>query len=119
MALGRMGVVKLWPVNGGRQLVVGEGIETVLAAATRIPFEGAPLTPAWSAVNSNGLKSFPAIDGVARLITLIDNDENNAGQAAAHDCRQTWMAAGRQVVPLMPHERGDFNDVILRRRRTK
>ena len=34
--LGRAGVVKLWPA--GSQLVVGEGIETVLAAATRIPY---------------------------------------------------------------------------------
>jgi len=38
MALGRMGVVKLWPMNGGEQLVVGEGIETTLAAATRISY---------------------------------------------------------------------------------
>jgi len=42
--LGRAGVVKLW--SAGRQLVVGEGLETVLAAATRIPYAGAPLMPA-------------------------------------------------------------------------
>jgi DNA polymerase len=42
--LGRAGVVKLWPA--GTQLVAGEGLETVLAAATRIPFEDAALTPA-------------------------------------------------------------------------
>ena len=34
--LGQAGVVKLWPV--GEQLVIGEGLETVLAAATRIPY---------------------------------------------------------------------------------
>ena len=44
--LGRTGVVKLWPA--GPQLVVGEGLETVLAAATRIPYADAPLTPAWA-----------------------------------------------------------------------
>jgi DNA polymerase len=38
MALGRMGVVKLWPA--GQQLVIGEGIETTLAAATRIFLPG-------------------------------------------------------------------------------
>ena len=48
--LGRWGAVKLWPA--GAQLVIGEGIETVLAAATRIPYRGAPLRPAWSAVSS-------------------------------------------------------------------
>ena len=36
------------------QLVVGEGLETTLAAATRIPYRGAPLQPAWSAVSSGG-----------------------------------------------------------------
>jgi hypothetical protein len=44
-AYGGLGVVKLWPLNGS-QLVAGEGIETVLAAATRIPWHGAPLVPA-------------------------------------------------------------------------
>ena len=39
MALGRIGVVKLWPA--GPTLVVGEGLETTLAAATRIPYRGA------------------------------------------------------------------------------
>jgi hypothetical protein len=48
--LGGAGVVKLWPA--GSQLIVGEGIETVLAAATRILYHGAPLRPAWSAVSS-------------------------------------------------------------------
>jgi len=44
--LGSAGAVKLWPA--GTTLVVGEGLETVLAAATRIPHHGAPLQPAWA-----------------------------------------------------------------------
>src|SRR5262249_62356658 len=40
LMLGRSGIVKLWPA--GIQLVVGEGIETVLAAATRIRHCHAP-----------------------------------------------------------------------------
>ena len=36
--LGRAGTVKLWPAASS--LVIGEGIETVLAAATRIPTAG-------------------------------------------------------------------------------
>ena len=35
--LGRTGVVKLWPA--GPQLVVGEGLETVLAGAARLPHD--------------------------------------------------------------------------------
>ena len=62
MALGHMGVVKLWPA--GEQLVVGEGIETVLAAATRISYRGAALTPAWSAVARGGLGRLPVLPNV-------------------------------------------------------
>ena len=61
-ALGRTGVIKLWPA--GAQLVVGEGLETTLAAATRIPYRGAPLQPAWSAVSSGGLSRLPVLAGI-------------------------------------------------------
>jgi hypothetical protein len=116
-ALGRMGVVKLWPVNGANQLVVGEGIETVLAAATRMSFRNAPLTPAWSAVTKNGIAVLPVVAGIARLILLIDHDENNAGQNAAERCRQIWSGSARSIVPLMPKQAGwDFNDVVLGRK---
>jgi phage/plasmid primase-like uncharacterized protein len=116
-ALGHMGVVKLWPVDGSDQLVVGEGIETVLAAATRISYRGAALTPAWSAVARGGLGRLPVLPGVQSLILLVDNDANGEGQKAAERCRQAWRAAGRAVAALVPKQAGwDFNDVVLRRR---
>ena len=59
--LGRAGVVKIWPA--GPQLVVGEGLETVLAAATRIPYAGASLTPAWAALSSQKLGALPVVAG--------------------------------------------------------
>jgi len=117
MALGRMGVVKLWPLNGSEQLVVGEGIETVLAAATRIPYRGASLTPAWSTVNSGGMGRLPALPNVKQLILLVDNDENNEGQQAAERCQRIWKSADRTIVPLIPKQKGwDFNDVVLGRK---
>src|SRR5262245_19286855 len=117
-ALGHMGVVKLWPVDGSDQLIVGEGIETVLAAATRIPYRGAPLTPAWSAVAKGGLARLPVLPNVATLIQLVDHDANNEGQNAAARGRRTWEAAGRKVVPLIPRQKGwDFNDVVMPRAR--
>jgi hypothetical protein len=116
MALGRIGVVKLWPMNGG-QLVVGEGIETVLAAATRISYRNAPLTPAWSAVAKGGLRRLPVLPHVQELILLVDHDENGEGQRAAEQCRQIWKSAGRTTVPLIPKQKGwDFNDVVLGRK---
>jgi hypothetical protein len=117
MALGRMGVVKLWPLNGGDTLVVGEGIETVLAAATRIPYRGVSLTPAWSTVNSGGMGRLPALPTVKQLILLVDNDENYEGQHAAERCQRIWKSADRTTVPLIPKQKGwDFNDVVLGRK---
>jgi hypothetical protein len=116
-ALGRMGVVKLWPLNGNSRLVIGEGIETTLAAATRIPYRGTPLTPAWSAVAKGGLGRLPVLSDVPRLVLLVDNDENGEGQKAAAHCKQVWCAAGRTVEPLIPKQSGwDFNDVVLGRK---
>ena len=80
MALGRMGVVKLWPLNRAEQLVAGEGIETVLAAATCVSYRGAPLTPAWSAIAKSGLSGLPVLPDVSQLVLLVDNDENGEGQ---------------------------------------
>jgi DNA polymerase len=111
--LGHAGVVKLWPP--GTQLVVGEGLETVLAAATRIPYAGAPLVPAWAALSSGKLAALPVIPMVERLILLIDNDANREGQQAAAYATVAWRAAGRTIVPLMPGTPDtDFNDLVLK-----
>jgi hypothetical protein len=111
--LGCAGVVKLWPV--GVQLVVGEGLETVLAAATRIPYLGAPLIPAWAVLSSAKLKALPIIPGVERLVLLVDNDSNQEGQQAAAQLASTWRAHGRLVVPLMPGTPDtDFNDLLMK-----
>jgi hypothetical protein len=107
--LGRTGAVKLWPA--GAQLVVGEGIETALAAATRIQHRGAALQPAWSMVSSHALGRLPVIPGVERLIILVDHDE--AGLTASGTCMDRWIRAGRSVVRLKPKRAGaDFNDLV-------
>ena len=103
-ALGSGGVVKLYPA--GERLVVGEGIETTLAAATRISRWGSLLQPAWSATSSVALGDLPPIPGVERLIILVDNDANGAGQAAALRCTDAWSRAGRSVVRLTPEAAG-------------
>jgi DNA polymerase len=107
--LGRPGVVKLWPA--GSQLVVGEGIETVLAAATRISYRGEPLRPAWSALSADRLGNLPVLPGVERLILLVDHDD--AGRSATACCAERWTRAGRTVIRLTPKRAGaDFNDLV-------
>jgi hypothetical protein len=102
--------IKLWPVES--TLVIGEGIETVLAAATRIMHRDAPLRPAWITGSSRGIKCFPIIPGVECLIILVDHDVNGVGPDSARACAARWVAAGRKVVLLTPQRSGaDFNDI--------
>jgi DNA polymerase len=108
--LGCAGVVKLW--TAGSQLVVGEGIETVLAAATRIPYRDAPLQPAWATLCASALDRLPVLPGVERLIILVDHDL--AGKSAARICAERWQRAGRTVIRLTPKRAGaDFNDLVM------
>ena len=108
--LGHAGAVKLWPP--GPQLVVGEGIETVLAAATRIPYRGAPLQPAWAVLSASALKHLPVLPGVERLILLVDHDR--AGIDAAASYANRWQRARRTIVRLTPKLAGtDFNDLVM------
>jgi hypothetical protein len=103
--------IKLWPAAD--QLFLGEGIETVLAAATRLEHRDAPMRPAWAAGSSINISKFPVI-GIKQLTLLVDHDE--AGKACANTCRQRWKEAGREVVRLLPEREGaDFNDVVLER----
>ena len=108
--LGRWGAIKLWPAT--TQLVIGEGLETTLSAATRIDWRGAPLRPAWSAISNGPLGKFPIIAGVERLIILVDLDNNGVGQRSARHCAERWRSAGRPVALLAPKIADqDFNDL--------
>jgi hypothetical protein len=105
------GAVKLWGdewVSTG--LVVAEGVETMLAAAQR-SYLGTLLQPAWSVIDAGHLASFPVLAGIEVLTILADNDE--AGQRAARQCADRWVAAGREVDVLIPNAVGaDFNDIV-------
>jgi phage/plasmid primase-like uncharacterized protein len=114
------GAIKLWPdaaVTTG--LVVGEGLETVAAAATRIKHRDTLLQPAWALIDKGNLKYFPPLSGIEDLIILVDNDLPDqhgrlAGQEAARACAQAWLDAGHFVELLTPRLPGaDFNIIAM------
>jgi DNA polymerase len=112
MMLGTAGVVKIWPP--GETLVIGEGLETVLAAATRLVHTGVPLRPTWAALSAGKMRTLPPIAGVKRLIVLADNDANGEGQTAAAHIAAVWRAARIEVSVLTPPGvNTDFNDLVL------
>jgi hypothetical protein len=108
-------VIRLWPDDAVEQaLVLGEGVETTLAAATRIQHRGTLLQPAWAAGSTANMASFPVLSGIEALTLLIDNDANGAGQRAGEECGARWEAAGVKPTLLTPTIAGaDFNNVVL------
>ena len=88
-------VIRLWPDEDVAEgLVIGEGVETTLAAATRITRRGTLLRPAWAAGSKDNLARFPVLAGIDVLTILVDNDENGAGQRAAAKCPDDGVMPG-------------------------
>jgi hypothetical protein len=108
------GAIKLWEdaeVTYG--LVIGEGMETVAAAATRIDHRSTLLQPAWALIDSANLSGFPILAGIEALTILVDHDANGVGQKAADACERRWLEAGREVTQLTPKTLDlDFNDIV-------
>jgi len=88
-------------------LMVGEGIETCLAAML------ATGHPAWAALSTSGLRSLELPENVRDVIVLADADE--AGEAAAQHCARSWKRQGRRVRIARPPRGMDFNDLLLGR----
>jgi putative DNA primase/helicase len=101
----RGGVVRLSQPAG--LLMVGEGIETCLAAMQ------ASGHGAWAALSTSGLLTLDLSENVRDVIVLADGDE--AGEAAARDAALRWSREGRRVNIARPPQGMDFNDMLLGR----
>ena len=89
----------------GGVLMVGEGIETCLAAMQ------ATGHPAWAALSTAGLRALDLPEDVRDVIVLADGDA--AGEAAARDCSWRWKRQGRRVRIARPPQGTDFNDMLM------
>jgi hypothetical protein len=98
----RGGVVRLGQC--GDVLMVGEGIETCLAAMQ------ATGHAAWAALSTSGLRTLDLPPGARDVIVLADGDE--PGEAAAQDCARRWTREGRRVRIARPPQGMDFNDLL-------
>jgi hypothetical protein len=99
--------IKLRPA--GNTLIVGEGIETTLAAAMKRKSTGA----LWAMGSAGAIEGLPVIPDIPELVILIDHDAHGAGMNSARQCANRWSAAKRKVVLLKPsHIDSDFNDLV-------
>jgi hypothetical protein len=102
------GVVRL--AEASDVLLVGEGIETCLAAMQ------ATGRPAWAALSTSGLAALELPQIVRHVIVLADHDRTGAGERAARAAAQRWLAEGRRVqIAMPPMPDSDFNDVLMGR----
>jgi len=101
----RGGAVRLAPLR--EFLMVGEGIETCLAAMQ------ATGTPAWAALSASGLRTLELPAEIREVVVLADGDE--PGEAAAVEVGRRWKREGRAVRIARPPSGMDFNDVLLDR----
>ncbi len=109
--LGRIvgGAVRLAPA--GERLMVGEGIETTMAAMT------ATGQPAWAALSTSGLIALAVPPTARTVVILADHDVSGAGERAARAAAARWLAEGRRVRIAIPPTIGtDMADVLAGRR---
>jgi putative DNA primase/helicase len=98
----RGGVVRLGTLGGA--LLVGEGIETCLAAMQ------ASGMSAWAALSTSGLRSLKLPEEIRDVMVVADGDE--PGEAAAQDCARRWKSEGRTVRIARPPAGMDFCDLL-------
>jgi putative DNA primase/helicase len=85
-------------------LVIGEGIETCLAASQL------GLRPTWALGSAGAIKAFPVLPGIEALTILAEHDAANAKAVSA--CRERWLAAGCELIICKPRAGKDINDAI-------
>jgi putative DNA primase/helicase len=101
----RGGAVRL--AEPGDVLMIGEGIETCLAAMQETGH------PAWAALSTSGLRALDLPKAVCDVIVLADGDD--PVEAAARDCALRWKRDGRRVRIARPPKGMDFNDMLVGR----
>jgi hypothetical protein len=104
-----LGIVRRTAVKldgSGDTLVIGEGIETCLAAR-QLGFK-----PAWALGSSGAIAFFPLLEYVKQLIILGERDD--ASRHATDICSNHWRKAGKRVRIARPEPPcNDFNDVWI------
>jgi len=98
----RGGVVRL--AASSEVLMIGEGIETCLAA-----MQDSGL-PAWAALSCSGLANLKLPADVRDVIVMADGDD--AGENAARMCAVRWKRQGLRVRLARPPRGADFNDLL-------
>ena len=92
----------------GTSLAIGEGLESTLSGRVF------GYSPAWAVGSAGAVASFPVLEEIERLFIFAENDKSGANESAILECRERWIAAGKQVTAICPPPGcGDLNDEWL------
>jgi putative DNA primase/helicase len=100
----RRAAIKLDPV--GKEICIGEGLETCLAGR-QLGF-----LPTWALGSAGAISFFPLINDVQKLTIFGEAGKSSADAIKLAGTR--WRKVGRRVRVVMPNSGSDLNDVILR-----
>jgi hypothetical protein len=89
----------------GRELSIGEGIETCMAARQL------GVRPTWALGSTGAIAGFPVLEGVKQLRIL--GETGAASREAIRFCAPRWKRAGRRVRIAMPEIGNDLNDELM------
>jgi Toprim domain len=86
-------------------LVIGEGLETSLAARL------AGFRPVWALGSAGAIAAFPVLPGIEAITILGEIDDGGANRRAAQACAARWMAAGQEAFVIAPLTGGDLAEI--------
>ena len=101
------GAVRLGAVRPSIELVIGEGIETVLSVMHACGL------PGWAALSALGIEKLILPPEATRVLVCADHDVNGTGQRHAREAAERFLAEGRRVRIALPKKPDtDFNDLL-------
>jgi putative DNA primase/helicase len=86
-------------------LVIGEGLETGLAAFL------SGFRPVWALGSAGAIAGFPVLPGIEAITILGEIDDRGANRRATHACAARWIAAGQDAFVVVPLTGGDLADI--------
>jgi putative DNA primase/helicase len=112
----RGGTIRLADHDPNCELIVGEGVESVLSAMQLYHL------PGWTSVCAGGLATLELPAQVRSVLIAADNDKSGTGQRNAAIAYKRWKAEGRSVRVKIPPKDDpdidvDFNDYLQARNR--
>jgi hypothetical protein len=91
-------------------LVIGEGVETCMAAQL------AGLRPVWALGSANAIGQFPVLPGIEAITVLGENNDGGKNAEQMQMCAARWFGAEKEAIEFTPVAGDDLNSLFMRLR---